>query len=159
MGTDYSVGLGIGYVFTAEQVLAPFLRVVPEQSHMEDRFDSKTGAKLPPVKIIDVPRRESYVLDDSTLYAWDVIETLAKKFGVKLGWIGGDNDGRESVMFCVNDPYNGKAQDPSNHLTVHHTVIPATRTFNAELAELREKLLQIGLKPGEPVFRIFCWWG
>ena len=53
MGVEYSSRLCLGYEFTAESLEKYFAVQVPEKSHMEPRYHSKTGARIEDEKVID----------------------------------------------------------------------------------------------------------
>jgi hypothetical protein len=61
-GTDLVAGFSytwpeINEVFKKQWQVCPEEETTPEQSHLEPRFDPKTGAPIDPVKVIDVERR------------------------------------------------------------------------------------------------------
>lgn len=164
MGTHYSYGLGIGYVVKVKEALAPFAKVTPEVSHEEKRFDAKTGRSLSPVKVIDKHGYTEYTIGGTTIdNVYDAEDMLSKFLNVKIARIGAEADiggpasaKEDKFIFCVNDPYDGSALHPSGTTTVHHAEIPAMWDFRPELAQLRERLVQVGIRPGnEPVIRIF----
>ena len=91
MGIDYSFYLRVGYTLTESEVAAPFSRelVVKDDGsfHMEDRYDSKTGAKLNPVVVWDRKpknyKEKWYEVDEEKLEAWEP-EDIERFFEKKL---------------------------------------------------------------------------
>lgn len=71
MGTDYNFGLAIGYQFSLAEINKTFGVQAPEESHMEERFDKKTGKPIEPEKVIDKPKRLVYKFDGEILESVD----------------------------------------------------------------------------------------
>jgi hypothetical protein len=64
MGMNWDWSLVVGFVVDTDDLLMPFKQEVEESSHLEDRFDPYTGAKLSDqVKVIDQKAGEKYFLD------------------------------------------------------------------------------------------------
>jgi len=160
MGTSYTAGLGIGFVFTEAQFEAPFKHEIPEESHMEDRFDERTGAKKGSVKVVDRHRRTWHVIDGKRFDdgAHELAELVAKRVGAKVARIGGYNEPGGGMMFCVNDPY-AKESEGTYSFNVYPAEIPIDKDFRPQLEELRAKLKGLGLSPTTPVIRLFFSWG
>jgi hypothetical protein len=53
MSTDYDAGLAVGWLLTIEDLKSVFGRSIPEESHMEDRWDPKTGVGPTQIRIVD----------------------------------------------------------------------------------------------------------
>lgn len=53
----------VGFEFAEETIREIFSKYVDEISHMEKRYDPKTGTEIEPEKIIDQPARSVLVLD------------------------------------------------------------------------------------------------
>lgn len=160
MGTCYTAGVGIGFVFDECTLGVPFRHDTPETAHFEDRFDPRTGAKIEPAKVIDQYRHTYWVLDGHRYDHWmDLAESINAKVGSELGVIGGLNESKgRKVMFCVNKPYT-QEESPSYPFTVYVGEMPATYNYQPALRELQGKLEGLGLKPASPVIRLFCSWG
>ena len=89
MSIDHNASLGLGWVFTREELNKNFEVEVAEEFHMEDRFDSKTGQKLAPVKVIDrvggnVLMFEGEEMED----IWQLAQELADYVGGRYTWEG-----------------------------------------------------------------------
>lgn len=64
-----------------------YIRHQAEKSHVEDRYDQKTGKKLEPEKIIDEEACDVYVLDGTTFCLYELqefAECIAQKAGGSL---------------------------------------------------------------------------
>lgn len=56
MGIDYSFNLAVGFTVTHEKLYEVFGKEFPPKTHLEDRFNPKTGKKLPQQEeVTDVP--------------------------------------------------------------------------------------------------------
>jgi len=155
MGTTYTMGLAVGFVFTVEEALNPFCKVTPAVTKTEDRYDPKTGAKTTPAEITVEHRRIDYNIDGKPQDSmFETLEVLAKKLGVQFLYIGN----HEKVVFCVNRPQDGEEDEVGYPLSVYPGEFPANKDWRPDLAALREKLVTLGLKPREPVIRIATSW-
>lgn len=77
MSVEHSALTVVGYVISPESFFKPFLVRRHEVVHMENRFDSRTGKKLAPEKVIDVHP------------GWDLVvgnETIAELEDDDLDW-------------------------------------------------------------------------
>jgi hypothetical protein len=64
MSIDHDSTLVIGYVVPSEDVFKQFLVRRKEVAHMEERFDSRTGKKMPSEKVVDEPAGYDIVIGD-----------------------------------------------------------------------------------------------
>jgi hypothetical protein len=93
MGMDRYDTLVIGFVAEAEDVLKPFEVEVDEKSHLEDRFDSKTGKKLAPAKVIDVEAGTEYEVDGKSFDdREEVFDYLCKRTGAVWNMLVDDGE-------------------------------------------------------------------
>ena len=53
MSVEFNSDIMVGWRFTGKQIHDRFATVIPEQSHMEDRFDHKTGHPVEPEEVFD----------------------------------------------------------------------------------------------------------
>lgn len=63
MSTEYWASVGVGFQIDPEKHLAGFRRHEPEQVVMEDRFDTRTGRKLPHQERVVIDAQDFWVLD------------------------------------------------------------------------------------------------
>ena len=124
MSTDYSANLGIGYVIDREDLIAPFRVLLEEKSHMEDRFDKYTGAKLSQqAKVIDREAGEAYVLEGVTYEeGYELYEVLAEKFGCNIQDRGGYSDG-ETLYVTVNAKHTGEDDHDCGRVVVGSSIL------------------------------------
>lgn len=94
MGTERYDELVIGFVVEVYDALKPFEVTVPERSHMEERFDPKTGKKLAPVKVTDVEEHTEWHVDGKVFEeSYDVLDFVCKKVKCMWGHLVDDGDG------------------------------------------------------------------
>lgn len=63
MGMNWDWSLVVGFVVGTDDLLMPFKQEMPEETHLEDRYDARTGKKAGQVTVVDKPARTEYVLD------------------------------------------------------------------------------------------------
>lgn len=163
MGLDYSSQLAVGFVFQMEEVLDHFRKVTPEVSHMEDRYDEKTGKKVKPVKVVDEAEDEAWAWpgEEEVYEAWDFIdEVLGSKFRCNPLIFGDVSGGDTFVCFAVSVKEDNKSgiEDVdcgrvsfAGNLS-YESVVDAGR----ELRYLKKRLEDADLKPKNPVVQN-CW--
>lgn len=161
MGIDYSFFPVVGFVVT-EATLIPLLKILPEASHMERRFNPKTGKEEEPVKVVDTPVQSMYVLDGSGLINDDepmdfseVCELIGQKIDCDVKVCGSALCGD---LFCVFGPKLEPVDDDlclqegrieaSQPLLFHDVVRPSTVS---EVAYIGEELVKLGLGPKDPI--------
>jgi hypothetical protein len=66
MSTDHTAALIVGFSIAHDDLGTPFKTTLPEESHLEDRFNARTGVKLQPVKVVDADEREAYLFEGVT---------------------------------------------------------------------------------------------
>ncbi len=64
MSTEHTSALIVGFSISSDELVMPFKTTIPEASHIEDRYNHKTGEKLEPTTVIDVEAHEAYVFED-----------------------------------------------------------------------------------------------
>jgi hypothetical protein len=159
MGIDYTYKLVYGFELDEEDVLAPFQHTKKTEGefHMEDRFDPKTGAKLPAVKVWDKkPTSERWYEVDGKKYddldpeEWDSI--LEEKFGCFVEQMGSFPSGELTRIFHVNQSMNWKDADDYGRITVFNNAMSATllKELEPKANELKTKLQAFGYEVSEP---------
>lgn len=89
MSVDYNFSALVGWRVKTKDILEPFKKETPEISHMEDRYNEKTGKKIHPVKIIDQFRETFYEFngekyeDAQELYADPKIQSEKVHFEIQ----------------------------------------------------------------------------
>lgn len=145
MGHEYSSATVIGFVMDQDDFLMPFKTMTEEKFHVEDRFDQRTGKKLKPVKVVDEPSEEGYVVDGEVYEcSYDVMDALSSLVGCDIRQHGNACTG-EDFMVSVEPKYASALHEGSVKL--------------AEVPKLMEECLRIrvdfkkrfGMDLGEPV--------
>jgi hypothetical protein len=161
MGLYYTVRAVVGYQFPLEEVLGPFVVRTPEESHLEPRYDPKTGAPVDPVKIIDRHSYVDYVIAgtpyDSPFVALD---RLAEILNCDYGLSGGLNDNIKD-MSVVFTPFrsNPDLAEAHGRITIHKDVLVLDGNVMSACQVLAKKLTELGLKPSYVVVTTCCHWG
>ncbi len=100
MGTEYINDIGIGFPISDEQIPSKFRETKHEVNHFENRWDPKTGKKLPKEKVIDSLEEEVYVLDGrSYVTIHDFLSAVAKPLGCICAEYGDYVDG--SLFYTI----------------------------------------------------------
>lgn len=149
MGIDYQFNIGIGFILDREDVVAPFRVQTEEKFHMEDRFDSKTGKKLAPLKVVDQKATEAFELDGKTYEeCWDFYEALGEKLDCSISNQGGYTDG-ETLYITINIEHTGEDDLDSGRVTAGSSITFDNVTMSrATLMTLSKKLKKLGIEPG-----------
>jgi len=149
MGIDYSFNLAVGFITTGKNVVKPFTVTLPEKFHMEDRFDPKTGKKLPSEKVVDFEGGESFKLDGQEYdEEYELLEALSEKLGCCIENAGGYTNGETLYVTAALDTdddtldegrvYVGGGSTPAD-------VAQAAKEANA----LSKKFKKLGIELGE----------
>lgn len=138
----------VGYYFPVEYVESLFRLHTEEVSHLEDRFDAKTGEKIAPLKVIDCFEEEYYEIDGEEVADWELMDVLADKLGCV--WSSMSKDDVECVAFGVSLPTSERGED-LGRLTVSESFLYED-VCDAEdnLEDLAEKLGDLGLDVDAP---------
>lgn len=140
MGMEHTSEMVIGFVACQDEILKYFELTTPEVSHIEDRYDPKTGKRLKPVVVVDEEERTVYRVDGETYEdSYDIAEALADAVGCRVTRHGNLFTG-EDIVFAI---------EPSK--------MPSTVSFK-QIAELEPECKRIrkefkkrwGIELGEP---------
>lgn len=127
--------------------------------HMEDRYDPKTGAKLNPVQVWDKKpktiKERWWIIDGKRFDDWED-EPMANLFAEKLDcrvdyfWTAYGDD--PSYGFYLHDPNNKDKTNTGRGVDIHNLSMDyaAVCAMQPKLAELKQKLLAMGINPGVP---------
>jgi len=160
MGTDLSFGTAIGYDFTLAEINKAFGVKALEESHMEKRFDKKSGKKIAPEKVIDHPARLVYKFDDETIEAEDPDygsdhEGLCDKIALhlKCEWCHSYYYGEEEATRIYFMPKMPKPLDDGacfGHIDTDGPLpFDAVVKMAPKMKKLAAGLKKLGLKPGK----------
>jgi len=90
----------VGFVIEKDDLEMPFKQTVPEQSHMEDRFDPKTGKKLAKqVKVVDKEECEEFFFNGENIGddACDLVSAIEDEVNCRISMHGNYCDGDDLV--------------------------------------------------------------
>lgn len=107
MGMSWDWTLVVGFVIDADDLLMPFKKEVEEETHLEDRYDSRTGKKVGQVKVVDKEAGEEYFLDGKS-YGDDqheFVEALAAEANCEIT-LHGDFCSGEDMTYSI-EPKRG----------------------------------------------------
>lgn len=160
MGVYYSFALKVGYSVSEEDFRKLFGKTDEGTFHFEDRFDSKTGAKLQPKKVWDKkPRDYLQVGDDRFGSIYEIIyqDVLKDKLGCEVDM---SNTSVEQLHFTLSPPHKLRKEDMGNDLLISGPIAISTlQQMLPALLELKQKLENLGLKLGEPEVFVSSWAG
>ena len=115
MGVDYYTNILVGWRMKSKQFIKRFGKTIPEESHMEHRFDQKTGEQLKDAKVIDEAKRVVLEYDHIQYETCDINEFLEEmlqhpKLKDKLVYacIYEDEDMPKEIILGINLPAVGK---------------------------------------------------
>jgi hypothetical protein len=156
MSTYYTFGIAIGFEFSPEELSDVFGERIAEKSHMEDRFDQKTGKKTSQVKVIDEEDRVVCKLDGKVFesdYWTDFANSLARKIGCRAVMRMYETEG--TVVFGPKMPKCLGHEDDFGHISLEGALpMGPILKFGPELKRIGAALRKLGLKPGRPIVRI-----
>jgi len=162
MGIDYSFYLRVGFELHNDDVSKPYETTYEEKFHYEDRFDSKTGKKLKPEKVIDQHGGDYFFLEyEGTEYEslWEVInetDYFHKKLDCEIS-TGFESD---TISFYLEVPDTETIG--CGRVNVYGA--PISLSWIAEnrekLETLKQKLIEeFNVDPGEPSVFVEPWIG
>ena len=94
MGVNYHFNLAVGFEMTEDELYKPFEKHFEEESHLEDRYDPKTGKKLTPEKVVTKRAYDEYYVDGERVEFYDLDGIIAEKLECQI-WEC--NDGGEAM--------------------------------------------------------------
>lgn len=150
MGTDYNAGIDMGFVFQRDNLLVKYEKEIPAKFHMEDRFDSKTGKKLPQVKVIDEAEYTVFEFNGKT-YEEDeeLFRAIAQATKCVYSVFGsGSLGGSDYVLFGLSgEARNNYGVDAGNVQMGGEIDVNTVVRYAPRLEKLRDRLRKLGLKP------------
>jgi hypothetical protein len=146
MSTDYDADIAVGYIINLSAIPKKLIKKLPEITHMEDRYDEKTGRKLPDqVEVVDSEERSVYIFDRSE-YDEDneFLDALAAKVGGEHGYNG--NFASDDLVHWIG-PKIPKSERNCEEAGYGLEWL-ATKTEN--IRAIGAKLRKLGFKVGKP---------
>jgi len=156
MGVEYSVEIKVGYVFDLYELIRPFEKIKPEESHLEPRWDQKTGKEIKPEKVIDSDEEVFYEFDGTYETEEELLEDIASRAGCHYHVYGDFVSGDVSwVIFGLNRPALKQIEedfDINHNLRIGGAVTYQSVVAQAKaLEKLGNKLKSLGIKKvGKP---------
>jgi hypothetical protein len=151
MGIDYSSSLAIGWRVRAEQLKQVFGKYTPEQAHMEDRYDPKTGKKLLPEKVID--QRAGTVLmfeGQECDYIEQLVEAICDKTGATFWHDGSFMCDQEDMEYIIGPSFelDTEGKDEGRVTTGGGILFAKVVELAPELQRIGIELRKLGLDIG-----------
>lgn len=156
MSTTYSFILNIGYQISEEEFTKPFLvsEHVEGVFHMEDRFDPKTGEKVPQVKVWDKKpyTKQYYVFNGEKIQKdiYDLIDLFKKTYNSNIHYYHNSVTGDITIAILPND-YKPPLDD-YGHVDCRDEPISfeKLKSYEPELKEIYNQYKSLGIVLGEP---------
>jgi len=148
MGVDFSQFVAVGYQISSEELDGKLARTTPAEYRYEDRFDTKTGLKKEPKKIITKYEETTYFLNGEEFSErWDLANGLEKFLGCSVmpygDYMSGDGE------FFIFSYHSTKECDARRCPEDGEIDLEGVISSQPKYKELREKLRSLGLEPGK----------
>lgn len=157
MSIDRTVGLGIGFVLKREAVIKKFRKKVAGKSHMEERFDAKTGKRLKDEEVVDVEPHHVHVLDGQTYGdgdpdyddgGTDLLDAIADKVGCDVEEFDGPDDHNENVIFKAKVKLSDDEFDGDGLIVTGSAGFKDVARLGPELKRIKAELMKLGVRTG-----------
>jgi len=153
MGIDYSFSLDIGYKISGEDLPDSMRKLTEEKSHMEDRFDPKTGKKLAPAKVVDEEGGlECFLLDGKEIEdTYELAEALADKLGCDVDCEHGYSGEDFSITFSLQLERTDEDDCDWGRVAIGSSILfdeATSAKARAALKKLGKDLKKLGIDPG-----------
>ena len=146
MSVDYDAALAIGFTFDEDAFERAFGRTVPRESHMEDRYDPRTGEKVDPVEVLDCMEHEGLFLDgDEKEYGFD--EELFEEISTRTRTHYVEQIDYDHTVTVTFGPTHEILPRPYENDCVEWRSL---LLLGQELDQIATRLRELGLEPGEP---------
>jgi hypothetical protein len=157
MSVDYYASLAVGFEVTGEELNEIFGAGLPEISHMEPRFDPKTGRKTKPEKVIT--QHESRILRlDGEDYEDEhaLVEAIASSLSCSYHEVGSHYDDQEnmSFIFCPDIKAEFDGFDDSRLTCSGGISYKTMLNLKPELERISKGLKKMGIDPGEAMVTV-----
>jgi len=161
MGLSFSFRLAVGYEFTVEEIEKVFGVKKKQRSHMEKRWDPKSGKRLPDEKVIDEPGGISALkykdIVDDLEGETNFVEELASRYldchVIEFGDFG---SGQISYIFCPDIKDTSEVMDFGSIDVSGEMEWSDVAAAGGALAMLCKRLRGVGLKPKAAVVKTTC---
>lgn len=145
MGIDCCFHIGFGYTVNAEDVYSKYRITFPEESHMEDRFDPKTGRLVGQEKVIDEFETTTYTFDSRHCEEEEDLEgALADHLDCDVRVHG------DTMFFTVNVKQTGEDEFAvDDAVTTGSVLFKDVKGLDSKLKKLADRMKKLGIKPGK----------
>lgn len=152
MGIDYSSSVAIGFRVDADD-LQVFSKELPEKSHMEERFDPKSGKSIGKVKVVDEEERTSWVLNGEEFdHRSELVDAICGKVNAQSWMDGSFYDDDENMNYVIGPNFPRKNVRDEGKLTIDgELTLGQVVELQPEIDRIRTELAKLGLKVGAPV--------
>lgn len=158
MGIDYTIHLAVGFRISEEELVEAFSVRTEEVSHMEKRFDPRTGERLADEKVVDRKAGTTLMWDGEDIGdEIELAEQVAKKAGCEY-WGHGAPQYGGATEYIFGPKFETTPSLDEGKVTCGGAVELGTfidATFN--LNEIKHALEALGLKPGKAVVMPAMW--
>lgn len=143
---DVNNPTGIGYLLDVEQLAGRFRAKIEEVSHLEKRFDPKTGKAIADEKVIDTEASDPWTFkgkhfDD--LGEW--LETVAEELNCDFCYIGNPVNNEGIAAFSM------KLKGEESEYGITTVPFASLTRIERPLMTLGKKLRHLGIMAKEPV--------
>lgn len=153
---EFSANIIVGFKFLEEDVLTTFQKTLPEKSHLEDRYDQRTGLKLAEkAKVLDEEEREVWEFDGEVYEdKYDFFDAVASKINCEYEYFGEFGGETKFVSFCVPLINLHDSVDVSNAYFGGSIPYAKVAVSSGPLKSIKDSLESFGLRPGEPTVHL-----
>lgn len=157
MSIEYSISIGIGYEFDEEDIEKIAVKV-SAKTHLEDRYDYKTGRKLKSVEVIDEDEYFTLKIGKAEFHddECDLVDFIADNINCVayrcIDYVG--SGGQNSVIFGPSMKSNTLYID---NITLEGDFLYTDLTSKKVMKELDRigvELTKLGLKLPKPVVKL-----
>jgi hypothetical protein len=162
MSTDYSASTIVGFRFSQDELREKFGKPVGAKSHMEPRFDKKTGKSIDPEEVTDHREGIQYTFLGKDLELVEAgvepeTEELCEAIAEHLGCMTDFSHYYDvvEVYFYPKMPERTEDGMDGAHFSVGGPLpFDGVMKMAPKLKKLGEGLKKLGLKPGKPGIHI-----
>ncbi len=154
MGIDYSFEVAVGYRLD-ERSLAPLTKIVPERSHMEERFNEKTGTRAGAVKVVDEQVHAVFLVGGREFEDFDeAVQELAILACAQCRYFPDYDRNGYAVLGPLLKSVKGTEVDDGKICVGPAVKLLSVTRSAGEVGQIGLKLMELGIEPGEPVVMV-----
>ncbi len=140
MSTEHTASLIIGFSIDMDDLGMPFKVTLPQVTHVEDRYDQKTGEKLGPVTVVDSEEREAFVFEgEEYAEGTELTEAMEQHIRCRINPHGDFFAG--DLVYSIQPTKTAGKPEMS---------IIEVLTFEAECLRIKSAFAKYGIHLGEP---------